>query len=336
LSHLPAARRRPFLATAAVAAVALVLSACGSDEESTTTASAAAADDVTVSTLYGDVTVPAEPERVITLAESALDVALSVGVTPVGTTASRGGDTAPAYLGDEAAGIPVVATVSEPNLEAILEAGPDVILAAAGLEQAQYDALAAIAPTVVPEAPERGDWQAPLHTYAEALGADERLTEELDALADRAAALKDDGALDGTVAVVRWMANGPVLMNSTHMPGSLLTAAGATSLQAADDLGQRPHSDPLSLENLEQVDADRLFLAAFGADGSGALDAASTQPAFTRLAAVSGGTATEVDGSVWSSASGPIAADLVMDDIEAAVGLPRSSAGPGAPGVASA
>ncbi|HEY0125861.1 MAG TPA: ABC transporter substrate-binding protein [Blastococcus sp.] len=320
MSHLPAARRRPLLATATVTAVALALSACGGDEEATSTASATdAAAEASVSTLYGDVTLPAEPGRVITLAENALDVALSVGVTPVGTTASRGGDKAPAYLGDEAAGIPVVATVSEPNLEAILAAEPDVILAAAGLEQAQYDALAAIAPTVVPEAPERGDWQAPLHTYAEALGADDELTEDLDAIADRAAALEQEGALDGSAAVLRWMANGPVLMNSTNMPGSLLTAAGATSLPAADDLGQRPHSDPLSLENLAQVDADRLFLAAFGADGSGALEAARTQPAFTRLTAVAGGTATEVDGSVWSSASGPIAAGLVMDDIEAAV-----------------
>jgi iron complex transport system substrate-binding protein len=102
------------------------------------------------------------------------------------------------------------------------------------------------------------------------------------------------------------------------MPGSLLHTAGATPVEAAD-LGTRPHSDPLSLENLAQVDAGRLFLAAFGADGTGALETARSQPAFTQLAAVQNGTTTEVDGSVWSSASGPIAADLVMDDIEAAV-----------------
>ena len=321
MTELTAARRRRMLPTTAVAVVALALSACGGDEPDggSATTSDAAGQELAVSTQYGDVTVPADPERVVTLAESALDVALSVGVTPVGTTASRGGDKAPAYLGEDAAEIPVVATVAEPNLEAILEADPDVILAAQGLEQEQYDALTAIAPTVVPEVPGRGDWEAPLHTYAEALGADDELTEQLDAIADRAAALKDDGALEGSAAVVRWMANGPVLMNSGHMPGSLLAAAGATSLKAADDLGQRPHSDPLSLENLDQVDADRLFLAAFGADGGSALEAAGTQPAFTRLKAVAAGTATEVDGSVWSSASGPVAADLVMDDIEAAV-----------------
>ncbi len=320
MKHLPRARRRPVLSTAALAATALVLTACGGgSSEATDTSEAAAAEDTTVATAFGEVAVPADPERVVTLAESALDVALAVGVTPVGTTASRGGDTAPAYLGEDAADIPIVATVAEPNLEAVLEAQPDVILASAGLAQEQYDALAAIAPTVVPEGGTGGDWQAPLHTYAEALGADDALTAALDDVTARAEALAGQGALEGSAAVVRWMANGPVLMNSALMPGSLLQAAGATPVQAAADLGGRPHSDPLSLENLGQVDADRLFLAAFGADGTGALDAARTQPAFTQLSAVQGDATTEVNGSVWSSAAGPIAADLVMDDIEAAV-----------------
>jgi iron-siderophore transport system substrate-binding protein len=320
VNHLPLARRRPVLSTATLAAAALVLTACGGGSSSATDTSEAADQETTVGTAYGDVTVPAEPERVVTLAESALDVSLAVGVTPVGTTASRGGDSAPAYLGEDAAEIPVVATVAEPNLEAILEAQPDLILASPNLAQEQYDALTAIAPTVVPEGTIEDDWTAPLHTYAEALGADDELTGALDDVTARAEALAGEGVLDGTAAVVRWAANGPVLMNSALMSGSLLEAAGATPVQAAAELGTRPHSDPLSLENLAQVDADRLFLAAFGADGTGALEAARSQPAFTQLTAVQEGATTEVDGSVWSSAAGPIAADLVMDDIEAAVG----------------
>jgi iron complex transport system substrate-binding protein len=323
VNHSLRARRRRLLLTGTAAGLALTLTACGSGSASDASADAAAsppAEDTTVSTAFGDVTVPAKPQRVVTLSESALDVALAVDVTPVGTTASRGGDAAPAYLGEEATAIPVVATVREPNLEAILEAEPDVILAAAGLEQAQYDSLAAIAPTVVPEEAERGDWAAPLHTYAQALGADAELTEELDSITERASAVSDAGGLQGSAAVVRWAANGPVLMNAANMPGSLLTAAGATPLQAAVDLGERPHSDPLSLENLAQVDAARLFLAAFGTDGAAALEAARSQPAFAQLEAVRADAVDVVDGSVWSSASGPIAADLVMDGIEAAAG----------------
>jgi iron complex transport system substrate-binding protein len=202
----------------------------------------------------------------------------------------------------------------------VLQTEPDLILAASGLPQEQYDALTAIAPTVVPEAAATGQWQAPLHTYAQALGVDDELTQRLDAVQERAQALADSDALSGTAAVVRWMANGPVIMNANNMPGMLLQAAGAEPVQAAVDLADAPHSDPLSLENLGEVDADRLFLAAFGADGASALEAASTEPAFTRLKAARSGATSSVDGGVWSSSSGPIAAEQVMDDIEAALG----------------
>ena len=314
----PAPRRRGALAATLAVTAALALSACGSDGGGAA-ASEPSVGGTTVATAFGEVPVPAEPERVVTLAESALDVALAVGVTPVGTTASRGGDAPPAYL-EEAADVPVVGTVREANLEAIVEAAPDVILAASGIDQAQYDALSAIAPTVVPEAAATGDWEAPLHTYAEALGAEEALTERLDAVTARAEAVAADGGLDGTVAVMRWMETGPVLMSSALMPTSLLTAAGADPMPAAEGLGDAPHSDPLSLENLGEVDADRLFLAAFGAGGDTALAAAQADPAFTRLRAAQSGAATSVDGGVWTSSSGLIAAERVMDDIEAAAG----------------
>jgi iron complex transport system substrate-binding protein len=316
----PTPRRQRRAGTLAAATLTLSLAACGGSTEDTADAAAPSATGTTLTTAFGDVTLPAEPQRVITLAESALDVALGVGVTPVGTTASRGGDSAPAYLGDQAADIPVVGTVREANLEAVLDTEPDVILAASGLTQEQYDALSAIAPTVVPTAPAAGGWEEPLHLYAQALGAEDELAERLDAVTARAEALADDGALAGTAAVVRWAATGPLIMNAMNMPGQLLQAAGAEPVQAAVDLGDSPHSDPLSLENLGEVDADRVFLAAFGAEGASALEAARSETAFSRLKAVQSGGATDVDGGVWSSSSGPIAAERVLDDIEAAVG----------------
>jgi iron complex transport system substrate-binding protein len=320
MNGLPTAPlRRASLSVAMAAGLALALTACGGDSApSSASAETSGAEETTVSTIFGDVTTPASPERVVTLAESALDVALAVGITPVGTTASRGGDSAPAYLGEDAADIPIVATVNEPNLEAIVEVEPDLILAGSQLTQEQYDALSAIAPTVAPEAAAPGEWETPLHVYGEALGADDELDEALDEVADRTSALAEAGSVEGSFAVVRWMANGPVLMNAGNMPSALLQAAGGTPMPAATELSG-PHSDPLSLENLDQVDADRLFVAAFGADGKAALEAAQSQPAFTRLKAVASDDATVVDGSVWSSASGPIAASLVLDDIEKAV-----------------
>src|SRR4051794_9738621 len=98
-----------------LAAAGLLLAACSSGGQD---AQEPAGDSATrtVATAFGEVEVPSAPQRVVTLGEPALDTALSVGVTPVGATASRGGTTPPAYLGAQAASLPIVGTVSEPNI----------------------------------------------------------------------------------------------------------------------------------------------------------------------------------------------------------------------------
>jgi iron complex transport system substrate-binding protein len=297
-----------------LAAAGLLLAACSSGGQD---AQEPAGDSATrtVATAFGEVEVPSAPQRVVTLGEPALDTALSVGVTPVGATASRGGTTPPAYLGAQAASLPIVGTVSEPNIEEVLAAQPDLILGTTSTTQEQYDALSKIAPTVAPAAAEMGRWQEPLKVYAEALGKADELGTQLSDLEERAAALQQQG----TFAVLWWMPAGAVVMNAGLMPGSLLSATGATPVQPATGLGKSPHSDPLSLENLTQIDADRIFVASLNAEGRTALEAARQQPAFTRLKAARSGAASSVDGAVWSSSSGPIAARLVVEDIEKAV-----------------
>ncbi|MEU3569235.1 ABC transporter substrate-binding protein [Kitasatospora sp. NPDC036755] len=308
---------KTLLGTAVVGALALGLTACGSSGsgssagDSGSSSTAAKDGKRSIDTAFGAVEVPAEAKRVVALNDTSLDTALSLGVTPVGTSSSRGGTTAPAYL--KADSVPLVATVKEPNIEAILKATPDLILASSGIEKAQYDKLSAVAPTIVPKA---GDWRAVLAVYGDALGHKDDLTAKLDALDKRAA--KAGEGKTGSAVVMRWMPNGPIVMNTTNMPGDLLKKAGAATLPIADGLGAQPHSDPLSLENLNKADADRIFVATLNAEGEKALETARKQEAFTRLKAVGTDQVTGVDGQVWSSSSGPIAAEKVVEDIEKA------------------
>ncbi|MDQ0957313.1 ABC-type Fe3+-hydroxamate transport system substrate-binding protein [Streptomyces sp. B4I13] len=118
----------------------------------------------------------------------------------------------------------------------------------------------------------------------------------------------------GTAVVVRWMATGPVVLSSALMPGRLLKLTGDRISPAA--FTGRPHTDPLSLEDLGEIDADRIYLTTLNADGEKALAAAKEQPAFARLRAVRTGSVDVVDGDVWSSAAGPLAAAEVLDGIE--------------------
>ena len=108
-------------------------------------------------------------------------------------------------------------------------------------------------------------------------------------------------------------------INAHRARRGLLAAAG---LDVQDDQlvpQGRPHSDPLSLEALSRVDGDWLFVATLDANGAEALDQAMQSDAFKRLAVVGNDRVVAVDGQLWTSASGPIAAQAVLDDIEQAL-----------------
>lgn len=115
---------------------------------------AAAAFPVTIAHKYGETTISAHPERIVTVGLTDHDALLALGVKPVGVTEWFGeqphatwpwaqdklGDAAPVVLKTGDSGI---------NFEAIAALRPDAILALyAGLSQEEYDLLTQIAPTV--------------------------------------------------------------------------------------------------------------------------------------------------------------------------------------------
>ncbi|GAA3791200.1 iron-siderophore ABC transporter substrate-binding protein [Streptomyces phyllanthi] len=313
---LPSLPRRRFAAVLAAAPLAL-LTACAAGSPTPTGAVGEDAESTTVRTAYGTVEVPADPGRVVALGDTALDSALALGVEPVGTLSSRGGDAVSPYLAGKVPGIALVGTVAETNLEAVAAARPDLIVAAANTPREQYDALKAIAPTVVPEPARFGAWESETRTVAAALGKEAEAERLLTGIEQRAKGIADRRSADGTgtAVVIRWMPNGPVVLSSTLMSGRLLKRTGDRTSPAAAFTG-KPHTDPLSLENLGEIDADRIYLTTLNADGEKALAAAEAQPAFARLKAVKAGNVDVVDGDVWSSAAGPLAAARVLDDIE--------------------
>lgn len=276
-----------------------------------------------IETKQGTIELKGQPQRVVTLDEIALDVLLAVGMEPAGTLATRGGtDMAPylqAHLGKS---VPLVGTVREPSLEAILRLRPDLILAPADLPDTLYQKLSRIAPVIQPASSQwSGDWRSNLRLYAAALDKSEQLEAELSALEQDVEQLH--AQLDGqsqTVSVVRWNPQGPIAMSSQLFAGQLLTQLGLDSTELARQLMDRPHSDTLSLENLPLVDADWLVLASLNADGKKAMDEAMAQPVFQRLKAVQNGHVKVVDGQVWSSGAGPLAARVLLDDLKHMLG----------------
>ncbi|MFS0723048.1 ABC transporter substrate-binding protein [Paenibacillus sp. 1P07SE] len=123
----------------------------GNESEAAENNQAAGTSDMrTVTHMMGETEVPAEIGKIVVLSAAYADHLLTIGEKPYGINveARYGGDY-PAYLADQLAGVALVGSAEEPNLEAIAELDPDVILIESRTAETTYDQLGKIAPTIV-------------------------------------------------------------------------------------------------------------------------------------------------------------------------------------------
>ncbi|MGO2354599.1 MAG: ABC transporter substrate-binding protein [Marinomonas foliarum] len=280
----------------------------------------------TVNTKYGNVKVNDDVKRIVTLSEDALDSAIALGFKPLAAVATRGGDSVAEYIQERVEGISIVGTSRQNNLEAIAAQRPDLILASASLSKDQYSILSKIAPTIVPNSPGMvaDAWITLAQVYADALNKTEEMNVILADIEKRASNLKDKIATklpeaERSATLARWMPQGPVVMSSQIFSTDMLASVGFEINDAGVIKEGRPHSSPLSLENLSKVDSDWLFLATLNTEGKDALDAAKTSPSFSRLNVVKNDHVVTVNGQLWTSAAGPLAAHAILDNIQTVI-----------------
>ncbi|TLM73877.1 iron-siderophore ABC transporter substrate-binding protein [Pseudarthrobacter sp. NamB4] len=205
-------RRTPFKsagkATAVLAAAALTLSACSTGPASSTTGAGASSSSssqfpVTIDHVYGETTIEKQPTRVATVSWVNDDVAIALGVVPVGLPKNEWGGNEQgstpwkdAALEDLGAGFgsdkaPVQYSEADGiNFTEIAKLTPDVILAAySGLTEEDYKKLNEIAPVVAhPELAYGTSWQDSTSIIGKALGKD---TEAAKLISDTEATIKE-------------------------------------------------------------------------------------------------------------------------------------------------
>lgn len=312
----------------------VLLSACGSGDAGSSDADTRQVKDVTGKVID----VPERPMRVVTLSEPTLDSALSLGVTPVGTAAGRGQSGVAAYLADEAGDLPILGGIAQPNYEAIGKAKPDLILVDGTSINNNDDAIAAlrsIAPTVY-TGYAGGSWRANFTIVADALNLQAEGRKVVDEYDARVKDVRGElGSYDDqTFSIVRWQGGSASLILQELPPGEALQDLGLQRPANQDRRG-RGHSEPVSLENLQDIDADYLFFGTLGgssvdnpkaggasdADAAeGALADAVAAPGFTQLKAYRDSHVIPVDGSAWTSTGGPILMNRIIDDVAKALG----------------
>jgi len=131
------------------AAIMLVLTACSSGEEDTATETESGGDPVTIQGTNGEVTLDEPAKKVVVLEWTYAEDLLAVGVQPAGMAdiASYGD-----YVNIEPQLDDTVVDVGgrqEPNLEAIAEIDPDLIIGVDFRHTAMLEELERIAPTVI-------------------------------------------------------------------------------------------------------------------------------------------------------------------------------------------
>ncbi|MGH3982909.1 MAG: ABC transporter substrate-binding protein [Pseudonocardiaceae bacterium] len=173
--------RRGFLGGVSLVAV---LAACGSESDpgpsTTDDAIEGSGFPVTVAHKYGSTTIPAEPQRVVTVGFTDPDFVLALGVKPVAITDWYGDyplgvwPWAQQALGDARPGVMPRPQGDKLNFELIAGFRPDLIIGQyTGMTKEEYERAAQLAPTVA-QSGEHQDyttpWQVTMQTVGKALG----------------------------------------------------------------------------------------------------------------------------------------------------------------------
>ncbi|WP_433503284.1 ABC transporter substrate-binding protein [Pseudonocardia halophobica] len=264
----------------------------------------------TVTHARGITRLEARPTRVVVLDTGELDDVLALGVTPVGLASPDG--KVPPYLEPKVGGATRLGTLDPLNLEAVAALKPDLILGSQLRVDQLYDRLTAIAPTVLSIRP-GFPWKENLRLAAAALGEEQKAVDLLNAYQGRADEVR--AALAGdppTISLVRFMPGRLRLYGNLSFIGVILHDVGLPRppVQDIDELATE-----ISEERIDQAAGDRIFYSSYGDPQTTGKDAVVNGDLWSRIPAVQGGRAQEVDDSVWFLGLGPTGANLVLDDL---------------------
>ncbi|MEM9954483.1 MAG: ABC transporter substrate-binding protein [Chloroflexota bacterium] len=292
------------------------------DMEATEEASCAAGLRTVVDAIGSTVCLPEQPTRVISLTDGDTDALVALGIDPVGVSNGRGSQTPPNYLIDFLPDDFVsVGGFFQPNLEIVLELEPDLILFSYGdfADPELLEQLNAIAPVYVPVSG-NGTWQDLFTSVGTAMNMDAEVETFLADYESRITTISEEVDADTQFVIARWAAEGPQVMASYVFAPAILQELGMVMPEEIPELQEgHAHSAPLSLETIEILDADWLFAGTLQAtgDAADALADVFDNPLFQQLQVVQNEQVVVVDGSIWTSSGGPLAANLVLDVIEA-------------------
>ncbi|MDF2662918.1 MAG: transporter substrate-binding protein [Paenibacillus sp.] len=276
----------------------------------------AASAGYTVKHAMGETPIPATPKKVVILTNEGTEALLALGVKPVGAVKSWVGEPWYDHIKSEMEGVKNVGTESQPNIEEIAALKPDLIIGNKMRIEKIYDQLSKIAPTVY-STDLRGSWKNNFMLYAEAVN---KKAEGEKVIADfdkRVEDLKKKAGdkLKQQVSLVRFMpATARIYYNDTFA-GIIFKQIG---IARPEKQNKETFADDVTKERIPDMEGDVLFYFTYET-GDGKASKMEEEwikdPLWNNLNVVKNKKAFKVSDTIWNTAGGVKAANLLLDDL---------------------
>ena len=304
-----------------------LLAACSDSKPTEESDSAEPAEDkstaYTVEHAMGSTDIPATPERIVVLTNEGTEALLALGIKPIGAVSSWSGEPWYDHIAEQMDGVEVVGQETAIDLEAIAKLKPDLIIGNKVRQEADYENLSKIAPTVFAETL-TGQWKNNFSLYAKAVNAVDKGEEVLasyDAKVEETKTALGD-ATNQSVSVVRFLTGTSRIYYSDSFSGVILKELGFNRVGEQADLFAEDNQMAVEVgkELIPQMDGDLLFYFTYlptGDDSASATEAEWTaDPLWKNLSAVKNGKAYSVNDAVWNTAGGILAAQKMLEEIQ--------------------
>lgn len=269
----------------------------------------------------GETRVPLAPQRIVSLASSATDSLVALGLKPVLTTTSWKDENVTPYLDEQLKDVPKVRLAEAINLEAVVEAKPDLIFAGGTRDARLYHQLSKIAPTVCITSNTSGDRENRVLDVGLVLGRRGEAEARLAQFRERLAAARETVATETAgrpASFLRFRRNTCVIYTRTAMFGPLLfDELGLTPDPAMPEVMSGGGWDVLSVERLSTLQSEYVFMVV-DRDSEVYLERVMDTPIWRSIPAVRHGHVRKVASGTWLSGDGVLGCEAIIDDVLAA------------------
>ena len=269
---------------------------------------------------------PENPQRILALEFSALEMVVLTGKELVGT-ANWLHDEVPVLLPELAPALEGIADTGYPaNLEAALLAEPDLILAVDG--DIDIEAGNEIAPVIMPAAGIEHNWRQSMEFWSAVLGTQDLFAEMLANYEARIEEFQEALTDDPTISIIGTSSYGTYMWLEDTAPGVVVADAGLSRPEAQSVTGEAAierYGDQrwiqLSDERLDLAYADAIFVFTYATTDpatleteNAAMEAFRANPVWNSLSAVAEEQVFYV-GPYWWRSQTYLLANKVLDDL---------------------